>query len=91
MATHALFETASGYAIFQVNFKEDIGSSSKQVQASINDLAKFGRMVSLLSFSPFKNAAHALENSNDISEGALIFVLGFYLGKPSFIGLCCEF
>lgn len=70
MATHALFETASGYAIFQVNFREDIGSSSKQVQDSINDLAKFGKMVSLISFSPFKSAAHALENSNDVSEGA---------------------
>ena len=69
MATHALFETASGYAIFQVNFKEDIGSNSKQVQDSLNDLAKFGKMVSLVSFSPFRNAAHALENSNDVSEG----------------------
>jgi nucleolar protein 56 len=78
MATHALLETASGYAIFQVNFKEDIGSSSKQVQASINDFAKFSKMVSLLSFSPFKNAAHALENSNDISEGALKFMLRFH-------------
>jgi len=69
MATHALFETASGYAIFQVDFREDIGFKSKQVQDSINDLAKFGKMVSLISFSPFKNAAHALENANDVSEG----------------------
>ena len=69
MATHALFETASGYAIFKVNFKEDIGSLSKDVQSSIDDLAKFGKMVSLVSFSPFKSAAHALENANDVSEG----------------------
>lgn len=72
MATHALFETASGYAIFQVHFREDIGSGSKQVQDSINDLAKFGKMVTLVSFSPFKSAAHALENSNDVSEGVYI-------------------
>ena len=69
MATHALFETASGYAIFKVNFKEDIGSKSSAVQDSIDDLAKFGKMVSLVSFSPFKSAAHALENANDVSEG----------------------
>lgn len=69
MATHALFETASGYAIFKVNFKEDIGSRSSAVQDSIDDLAKFGKMVSLASFSPFKTAAHALENANDVSEG----------------------
>jgi len=69
MATHALFETASGYAVFKVNFKEDIGSRSKSVQDSIDDLAKFGKMVTLVSFSPFKSAAHALENANDVSEG----------------------
>lgn len=84
MATHALFETASGYAIFQVNFREDIGSSSKQVQDSINDLAKFGKMVSLISFSPFKNAAHALENSNDVSEGGCQISSIVDLGRKSF-------
>jgi nucleolar protein 56 len=26
-------------------------------------------MVSLMSFTPFKNAAQALENANDVSEG----------------------
>ena len=69
MVTHALFETASGYAIFNVNFKEDIGSRSTAVQDSIDDLPKFGKMVTLASFSPFKSAAHALENANDVSEG----------------------
>lgn len=70
MATHILFESASGYAIFEVKQQEAIGSKSKNVQDSIHDLSKFGRMVNLLSFSPFKNAAHALENANDVSEGA---------------------
>ncbi|KAH7915458.1 Nop-domain-containing protein [Hygrophoropsis aurantiaca] len=71
MATHALFESASGYAIFQVKLHEDIGARTKAVQDSIKDLAKFGKMVSLISFSPFKSAAEALENINDISEGLL--------------------
>ena len=71
MITHILFESASGYAIFEAKLIEDIGSKSVAVQESIKDLAKFGKMVSLLSFSPFKNAAQALENANDISEGAL--------------------
>jgi len=75
MVTHALFETASGYAIFNVNFKEDIGSRSTAVQDSIDDLPKFGKMVTLASFSPFKSAAHALENANDVSEGQSRFFL----------------
>ena len=73
MATHILFESSSGYAIFEVKQQEAIGSKSKSVQDSIHDLASFGRMVNLLSFSPFKNAAHALENANDISEGTMIY------------------
>ena len=68
--THALFESASGYAIFEVKLQENVGALTRAVQDSIDDLAKFGKMVSLVSFSPFKNAAHALENANDISEGA---------------------
>ncbi|KAF9816363.1 hypothetical protein IEO21_04116 [Rhodonia placenta] len=71
MATHALFESSSGYAIFEIKLQENVGSMTKAVQNSIDDLAKFGKMVTLLSFSPFKSAAHALENANDISEGIL--------------------
>jgi nucleolar protein 56 len=69
MITHLLFESASGYAIFEVKLHEDIGAKSLAVQESIKDLAKFGKMVTLLSFSPFKSAAQALENANDVSEG----------------------
>jgi nucleolar protein 56 len=70
MVSHLLFESASGYAIFEVKISEDIGAKSREMQDSIKDLAKFGKMVSLQSFSPFKTAAQALENINDISEGA---------------------
>jgi nucleolar protein 56 len=70
MATHLLFESASGYAIFEVKLREEIAAMTEAVQKSIQDLGKFKKMVSLVSFSPFKNAAHALENANDVSEGA---------------------
>lgn len=67
--THILFESSSGYAIFEAKLSEDIGSKTKAVAESLQDLAKFGKMVSLMSFSPFKSAAQALENINDVSEG----------------------
>ena len=66
--THVLFESASGYAIFEAKISEEIGANSKAVGDSFQDLAKLGKMVSLISFSPFKNAAQALENINDVSE-----------------------
>ncbi len=69
MVSHALFESASGYAIFQVKLTDDIGSKSLAMQESFKDLAKFSKMVTLISFSPFKSAAQALENANDVSEG----------------------
>lgn len=71
MATHILFESASGLAVFDVVQAEEIGAKTREVQESIQDISKFSRMVSLKSFSPFKSAADALQNINDISEGSL--------------------
>ncbi|OLY84199.1 Nucleolar protein 56 [Smittium mucronatum] len=68
-ATHILFETASGYGLFEVIQAEEIGGKLAEVQKSVTDLAKFGRYIKLKSFLPFKNAADALENINDVSEG----------------------
>ena len=82
MATHALFETASGYAVFEVKLHDAVGSLEKAVQSSIDDYSKFSKMVSLVSFAPFQNAAHALENMNDISEGAFCF--SSYMERRSF-------
>ncbi|KIL66800.1 hypothetical protein M378DRAFT_9857 [Amanita muscaria Koide BX008] len=87
MVSHVLFESASGYAIFEVKFVEDIGAKTPAVQDSIKDLAKFGKMVNLQSFSPFKSAAQALENANDVSEGIvndhLLALLELNLTKAS--------
>ncbi|EPZ33215.1 NOSIC domain-containing protein [Rozella allomycis CSF55] len=64
-----LFETASGYALFERVQSEEIGQELGEVQKSILDLSKFGQMIKLKSFMPFKSAGDALENINDISEG----------------------
>ncbi|KAK6461265.1 nucleolar protein [Scheffersomyces coipomensis] len=67
---YLLFEEATGYGIFKVLIQQDdIASRSKEVQEASNDLSKFSKMVELVSFAPFKGAAQALENANDISEG----------------------
>lgn len=76
MITHVLFESASGYAIFEAKLTENIALKSVAMQDSIRDLGKFGKMVTLTSFTPFKSAAQALENANDVSEGTLY--LKFY-------------
>ena len=80
VCTHALFETSSGYAIFEVKLNDAVGSLDKGFQASIDDYSKFSKMVTLMSFAPFQNAAHALENMNDVSESAYMLLMVWWSG-----------
>lgn len=52
---YALYESPVGYALFQVVHQADaVGLKLKETQAAVNDLAKFGKMVKLVNFSPFR-------------------------------------
>ncbi|GME72935.1 unnamed protein product [Ambrosiozyma monospora] len=67
---YVLYEEPTGYAIFKVKLQQDeVGSRLREVQDAANDLALFSKLVELVSFAPFKGAAQALENANEISEG----------------------
>jgi len=69
---YLLHESSVGYAIFQVVHQADtIGNRLKEVQDASQDLAKFGKMVKLVNFAPYRGAAEALENINLVSEGVL--------------------
>ena len=44
-----------GYSLFKVVHQpESVGNRLKEVQDGVQDLAKFGKMVSLQSFAPFE-------------------------------------
>lgn len=44
-----------GYSIFKVVHQADtVGNRLKEVQDSVQDLSKFGKMVDLISFLPFE-------------------------------------
>lgn len=52
---YALYESPVGYALFQVVHQSDaVGLKLQETQAAVNDLAKFGKMVKLINFSPFR-------------------------------------
>ena len=74
-----LYEHASGYAVFKVIAQEEIGVLLPEVQESVADLARFGKLVKLAAFSPFKSGTNALDNVNCISEGLC-----------SHLSQCCE-
>jgi len=70
MATlYLLYESASGYALFERVEAEEIGQRSDQVQEAIADLARFSKIIKLKAFSPFTSAENALDQINHISEG----------------------
>lgn len=66
-----LFESASGYALFERLEAEEIAEVTDKVQESIADFARFTKMIRLKAFIPFKSAESALENLNDVAAGNL--------------------
>lgn len=61
MADYLLHEGPMGYSVFKVVHQVDtVGNRLKEVQDSVQDLAKFGKMVQLVSFVPFEYARIAM-------------------------------
>jgi len=71
MALYLLFESASGYALFERLEAEEIGEQLTEVQAATDDFNRFSKCVKLQSFLPFTSAESALENINQVSEGLI--------------------
>ncbi|KAI8913277.1 hypothetical protein EDD86DRAFT_200144 [Gorgonomyces haynaldii] len=69
MSLFLLVELSAGYTLYERIQSEDIGQELAQVQEQVTDFSKFQKNVRLVSFLPFKSAAHALENCMDVSEG----------------------
>lgn len=68
---YILYESASGYALFERTGGEEIGERNISVQTQLQDYKKFSKDVHLRSFLPFTSGENALLNINDVSEGTL--------------------
>ncbi|WVZ00344.1 hypothetical protein V8G54_026413 [Vigna mungo] len=71
MALYLLYESASGYALFEAHGLDEIGQNTEAVRNSVSDLNRFGKVVQLRSFNPFTSALDALKQCNAVSEGIL--------------------
>lgn len=69
MVLFLLHETAYGYTLFERQESDVVGQFTNEMQEAFADIGRFSKMIKIRAFAPFKNAAHALENINDISEG----------------------
>lgn len=76
---YLLYESASGYTLFQAYGLDEIGQSADAVQQSLIDLTRFGKLVKLVAFKPFSSALNALEQCNAVSEGILTEDLSNFL------------
>ena len=69
---YIFFESASGFGLFERTESEDIGKLTEEVQNSVLEMKRFGKIMRLASFLPFTSAENALLCQNEISEGALM-------------------
>ncbi len=79
MALYLLYESASGYALFEAGSADELGAQFDAVQASIADFERFGKTVKLVAFRPFTSAADALEQVNAVSESQITPALKDFL------------
>jgi nucleolar protein 56 len=68
---YVLFESSSGWGLFEVIESEEIGAMLQEVQRGVQDFSRFQRAVKLSAFSPFQSAESALENMTAITEHEL--------------------
>lgn len=76
---YLLYESATGYAVFQRVSNEEIGASDLELQNDLQKLSQFSKMVKLVSFSPFTDPANALQDCICIAEGLLSESLAKFL------------
>ncbi|WZY83708.1 hypothetical protein YC2023_030092 [Brassica napus] len=69
MSMYLLYESSSGYGLFEAHGLDEIGQNTEAVRSSVSDLSRFGRVVQLTAFHPSVSALDALNQINAVSEG----------------------
>ncbi|KAE8693967.1 hypothetical protein F3Y22_tig00110788pilonHSYRG00189 [Hibiscus syriacus] len=69
MVLYLLFESSSGYALFQAHGPDEIGQNTEAVRNLVSDFNRFGKVVQLAAFLPFESALDGLNQCNSVSEG----------------------
>ena len=77
MTTFLLYESASGYGLFEISNFDEIANSAEELQQSITDVSRFGKIAKLIAFKPFTSAANALEQINAVSESQVMHAPAF--------------
>ncbi|CAO2818067.1 unnamed protein product [Amaranthus hypochondriacus] len=96
MRTYLLFESSSGYGLFDSEGVDEIGQNTEAVRNSITDLERFGKAVKLAAFQPFESALDALKQCNAVSEDTATqpesesaFALAFAIASTVIVEIPC--
>eukprot|EP00696_Hemimastix_kukwesjijk_P007509 gnl/Hemi2/19491_TR6479_c0_g1_i1.p1 gnl/Hemi2/19491_TR6479_c0_g1~~gnl/Hemi2/19491_TR6479_c0_g1_i1.p1 ORF type:complete len:253 (+),score=90.43 gnl/Hemi2/19491_TR6479_c0_g1_i1:81-839(+) len=81
MALYLLYESSSGYALFETKETEVIGMASAANQKSLLDISSFKRMVSLVGFQSFTSAENAFQEINHVADGLVSDFLKDFLTR----------
>mmetsp|Transcript_45577 Transcript_45577/g.61903 ORF Transcript_45577/g.61903 Transcript_45577/m.61903 type:complete len:106 (+) Transcript_45577:33-350(+) len=68
MQLFILFETASGYCLFEKEEYDETGGQLSKIQKAIANLERFSKMVSLAAYQPFETAEEALDNIFKVTQ-----------------------
>lgn len=79
MQLYILYESASGYCLFEKEEFDETGGQLKQIQKAIPNLERFSKMVKLAAFQPFQTAEEALENITLVAQNKVPETLKSFL------------
>ena len=68
MKLYLLYESAAGYGLFEREEMEEIAVELPKIQAALDSMEHFSKLVKLKAFQPFQTSEKALENMKAIAE-----------------------
>lgn len=69
MTTYLLYESAAGFALFLKKEFEETAETEEEVQNAILDPKKFGKIMGLHAWTPFRDTEDALNQTNSVAAG----------------------
>lgn len=68
MKLYILYESAAGYGLFEREEMEEIAVELPKLQAALDSMEHFSKLVKLKAFQPFLTSEKALENMKAIAD-----------------------
>ncbi len=68
MKLYILYESAAGYGLFEREEMEEIAVELPKIQAALDSMEHFSKLIKLKAFQPFVTSEKALENMKAVTD-----------------------